>query len=165
MEKFNPHLFMAALAILLQQVLILRLLWDSAYGCLKKEALPFLLPFLGGYTFIFLDLDHFGQVNARLGYEQANRLVRRSLRSFWRSGDVVLVFRIFSGDELLVAVRTDLPGARRVAGRLQGALAGSGLSATMGIAARPEAAADLVRQAKPKEGPRPLEGGVIEEVL
>jgi GGDEF domain-containing protein len=167
MEKHTVSLIIATIFILLQQVLIMRLLWDTTYGCLKRELMRLLIPLLriSAYSFIFIDLDHFGQVNERCGYEQANDLVRKSIRSFWRSGDLLLVFRYFSGDELMVAVHSDLSGAVVAAMRLQAAMRANGLSGTIGISSNPEGALALVQQAKPKEGPRPLEGSVIVEVL
>jgi len=91
MEKHTGSLIIVTLIILFQQVLIMRLLWDTSYGCLKRELMRLLVPLLriSAYNFIFIDLDHFGQVNERYGYEQANDLVRKSIRSFWRSGDLL----------------------------------------------------------------------------
>jgi hypothetical protein len=168
MEKHHVSLIIiATIIILFQQVLIIRLLWDANYGCLKRELMHLLVPFLriSAYSFIFIDLDHFGQVNERYGYEQANHLVRSSIRSFWRSGDLLLVFRYFSGDELMVAVHCGLAGALATGRRLQAALQMNGLSGTIGVSNAPEGALALVQQAKPKKGPRPLEGSVIVEVL
>ena len=149
--------------IVIQAAIITRLLWDNTYHCWKRELLNLLQPVLkmSGYTFVFADLDRFGQVDARIGYEGANRLVRTSLRSFWRSGDLALVFRYFSGDEFLVAVHGDQNAAHKVAERLQAAFNAHELSATFGISNQVEQAISLVQEAKPKIGPRPLEGQIL----
>jgi len=150
--------------IVIQAGIIARLLWDTTYHCWKRELLMLLQPILaiGGYTFVFADLDKFGQVNDRVGYEQANQMVRSSLRRFSRNGDLALVFRYFSGDEFLIAVHGNRQAAHKVAGRMQAAFQANGLSATIGISYAAEQAIHLVQQAKPKNGPRPLMGKILE---
>lgn len=153
------------LIILAQTAIIVRLLWDSTYRCWKRELLDLLWPFFklaaSKYTFVFADIDRLGQANANLGYEKVNQLVQSSLRSFWRSGDLALVFRYFSGDEFLVAVHGDKDAGVKVAERLQKAFAEQGLSITVGVNSFASQAIWLVQMAKPKTGPRPCEGQIL----
>ncbi len=149
--------------VLLQALLIFSLLWVGTYGCFRRELFDVLHPLLKmlGYNFVFLDIDHFGHVNEEYGYEGANSLVRESLRSFRRSRDLTVVCRYFSGDELVIAVRGS-DNAYVVAKRLRDVFLKREMSVTVGISSESvQGAAALVQQAKPKSGPRPLEGQII----
>ena len=150
--------------ILLQALLIVTLLWDGTYGCFRRELFDVVHPLLKvlGYCFVFLDIDHFGHVNEEYGYAGANSLVRESLRSFRRSRDLAMVCRYFSGDEFVIAVRGS-DNAYVVARRLRDAFLRREMSVTVGISpASVQGAVALVQQAKPKSGPRPLEGQIIQ---
>ena len=150
--------------VLLQALLIFSLIWDGTYGCFRREVFDVIHPLLKvlGYRYVFLDIDHFGHVNEEYGYEGANSLVRESLRSFRRSRDLTMVCRYFSGDELVIAVRGS-GNAFVVAKRLQDVFLRREISVTVGISPESvQGAAALVQQAKPKSGPRPLEGQIIQ---
>ena len=84
--------------------------WDKSYGCFTRAAFNIMYPVLKvlGYTFIAGDIDKFKAWNTRLGHEAVNHIVYGSIRrlfSMCRLGD--MVFRLYSGDEFIIAVRTN----------------------------------------------------------
>lgn len=114
--------------VVVQAVVIACQSWDKSYGCMTRTSFDLLYPILRflGYSFIMGDIDKFKVVNSTYGYQRANHLVSSSIRSFWRSGDIV--FRYYSGDEFVVAIHGDVQAA---AMRLQQAFIKQGLSITV----------------------------------
>ena len=53
---------------------------------------------------MFLDIDDFKELNTRLGYQEANRLVNDAF-SVFTSNKSYVVFRWFSGDEIVIFSR------------------------------------------------------------
>lgn len=96
----------AAVIIALQALVIVYMAWDSSYGCLTRAAFNLMYPVLRtlGYTFIACDVDKFKQLNTTYGHERVNHLVKGAIRRFSRGGD--LVFRVYSGDEFIIATRS-----------------------------------------------------------
>lgn len=98
----------AALTIIIvvQAVVIFYMAYDRSYGCLTRAAFNILYPVLKtlGYSFLFGDVDHFKAFNSQYGHEAVNAMVKAAIRAFLRSGDIV--FRIYSGDEFIIATRS-----------------------------------------------------------
>jgi GGDEF domain-containing protein len=124
---------------------------DPAYGILTRSGAERRLARLRQpLDVVFLDIDHMHRLNAELGYEEANRLIRLAFQL--RRNDAVLVCRWYSGDEILILTRSG-DGAG-LAERLRTRLASFGLSATIGVVeATPlrvaiEAAQGIVMQSK-----------------
>jgi diguanylate cyclase (GGDEF)-like protein len=103
-----------------------------------------------GFAVLFADLDRFKQVNDSLGHHAGDRVlaeVARLIAANVRAGDIAARY---GGDEfLLLLPGADLGQARRVAQRLQEALAvwsvaqGVGVSLSVGLARAPEHGNDL----------------------
>ena len=92
------------------------------------------------FSLIMLDLDHFREVNNSLGHQAGDRLLRGIASALVRAGrDTDLIFR-YGGDEFTFLLPgTDPKGALLVAERasLSVKAAGSGVSASIGIATYP----------------------------
>jgi diguanylate cyclase (GGDEF)-like protein len=75
------------------------------------------------FAVLFLDLDHFKQVNDVYGHESGNEILRAvaaEIRAAVRASDVAARY---GGDEFVVILtHTDLPGAERVAEALRGSI-------------------------------------------
>jgi diguanylate cyclase (GGDEF)-like protein len=114
---------------------------------------------LDGCAALFIDLDHFKQVNDRYGHEAGNlvlRAVGQEIRSAIRASDLAARY---GGDEFVVILtRTDLAGAERVAEAIRAGIEGVGrrlgypvglITASLGVAqydvARPHEGELLVR--------------------
>jgi diguanylate cyclase (GGDEF)-like protein len=82
---------------------------------------------LEGFAVLFIDLDHFKQVNDGYGHEAGNlvlKAVAREIRSAIRASDLAARY---GGDEFVVILtRTDLPGANRVAEAIRAGIEGVG---------------------------------------
>ena len=82
---------------------------------------------LDGFAVLFIDLDHFKQVNDQLGHEVGNnvlRVVAGEIRSAVRASDLAARY---GGDEFVVILtRTDLHGANRVAEAIRAGIEGVG---------------------------------------
>lgn len=99
----------AILVIALQAYIIAYMAWDRDYGCFTRAAfnLMYLILKLMGYTFIVGDIDSFKAHNSKHGHGKVNRMVYRSIRAFFSKGRLGdLVFRLYSGDEFIIATRT-----------------------------------------------------------
>lgn len=121
-------LLVLSVLVVAQATVIVLQSWDKSYGCMTRTSFDILYPLLRmlGYSFIMGDIDKFKAVNSTYGYQRANHLVNNSIRSFWRSGD--MVFRYYSGDEFVVAIHGDVHAA---AARLQQSFFTYGLSITV----------------------------------
>lgn len=82
---------------------------------------------LEGFAVLFIDLDHFKQVNDQFGHEAGNdvlRAVASEIRSAVRASDTAARY---GGDEFVVILtRTDLVGANRVAEAIRAGIEGVG---------------------------------------
>jgi len=118
------------LLITLQAIVIAYMAWDRSYGCFTRAAFNLLYPILKGlgYRFIAFDVNDFKGHNTAHGHEKVNAMVRRSIRAFTfrRFGD--FMFRIYSGDEGLVATKAN---TALVMNRLNAAFQAEGMSITI----------------------------------
>ena len=106
--------------------------WDKSYGCFTRAAFNIMYPILKtlGYTFIAGDIDKFKAWNTAHGHETVNLIVYRSIRRFFSTGRLGdLVFRLYSGDEFIIAVRTANPQA--VITHVEKAFAVEGMAITL----------------------------------
>ncbi|HWA15158.1 MAG TPA: diguanylate cyclase, partial [Gemmatimonadales bacterium] len=82
---------------------------------------------LEGFAVLFIDLDHFKQVNDQYGHEAGNAVLRavgQELRTAVRASDLAARY---GGDEFVVILnRTDLAGANRVAEAIRAGIEGVG---------------------------------------
>jgi diguanylate cyclase (GGDEF)-like protein len=82
---------------------------------------------LDGFAVLFIDLDHFKQVNDQYGHEAGNAVLRavgQELRTAVRASDLAARY---GGDEFVVILtRTDLDGANRVAEAIRAGIEGVG---------------------------------------
>ena len=82
---------------------------------------------LEGFAVLFIDLDHFKQVNDQFGHEAGNvvlRAVAVELRAAIRASDLAARY---GGDEFVVLLnRTDLAGAHRVGDAIRAGIEGVG---------------------------------------
>ncbi len=82
---------------------------------------------LEGFAVLFIDLDHFKQVNDQHGHEAGNdvlRVVGGEIRNAIRASDLAARY---GGDEFVVILtRTDLAGANRVAEAIRAGIEGVG---------------------------------------
>lgn len=125
----QPHDVLLVGVVIALLATIVRLLSDSVYGVYTRQCFDLAKPILlaAGYRFILLDIDGMGRLNAVHGYEEVNLRIKKSMRRFTgnRMGDIV--FRYYSGDELVIACRGNVYVAAR---HLQEALAKHDISAT-----------------------------------
>lgn len=136
-------LISAALAAAVQERRVRSREWDSSFGMLTRAGVDARLRRLRGVDVLFLDIDGMGNLNASLGPDEVNRLVRLAFQL--RRGDAILIGRWFSGDEIVVAVpRGD---GQALATRLLARLRSFGLSATIAVesAETPEQAIDAAK--------------------
>jgi diguanylate cyclase (GGDEF)-like protein len=82
---------------------------------------------LEGFAVLFIDLDHFKQVNDQYGHEAGNQVLRAvasEIRHAIRASDLAARY---GGDEFVVILtRTDLAGANRVAEAIRAGIEGVG---------------------------------------
>jgi diguanylate cyclase (GGDEF)-like protein len=82
---------------------------------------------LDGFAILFIDLDHFKQVNDQFGHEAGNEVLRavsQEVRNAVRASDLAARY---GGDEFVVILtRTDLSGANRVAEAIRAGIEGIG---------------------------------------
>ena len=82
---------------------------------------------LEGFAVLFIDLDHFKQVNDQYGHEAGNavlRAVATELKNAIRASDLAARY---GGDEFVVLLtRTDLAGANRVGEAIRAGIEGVG---------------------------------------
>lgn len=82
---------------------------------------------LEGFALLFIDLDHFKQVNDQFGHEAGNQVLKAvaaEIRHAIRASDLAARY---GGDEFVVILtRTDLEGANRVAEAIRAGIEGVG---------------------------------------
>lgn len=120
-----------------------RLSYDDAFGMLTRPALiqhARRLP-PDAYFVLFLDLSHMRLLNARLGYEEVNRRVRRTFTPAHRRTD--LVGRWYSGDEILIVLPHDPTALSGLVVRLVRHARANGLSFVYAFSAWPHPEADF----------------------
>lgn len=120
----------AALAAVVQERRVRQREYDTAYGVLNRSGVEARLRRLrGSVDIVYFDMDHFHELNAELGQEEVDRLMRQAL--CLRESDVMFIGRWKSGDELIIVVKAGQGTA--LARRLQERLKSFGLSATIGV--------------------------------
>lgn len=132
------------------------------YGCLSRQGINSYWNSLqrkDGLAIVFLDIDHMGELNSRLGYQEVDQRLSRAFSQV-RSNE--LLGRWYSGDELVMLV----PRIEAIAAatRIQNALKLEGISATFGIAnAEGQFLSDIVKQASAlvQESKRKGDRGII----
>jgi GGDEF domain-containing protein len=116
---------------------------------------------LFGYTFVLFDIDKLGELNEQLGYHKVNSMLKLNLRYAWninRMGD--LIFRYFSGDEFIIAIKGNYDDAKIACNRLQNKFNLNNISATYVISNNVKKASDIMTIVKPKHS-QGLRGCVI----
>ena len=116
-----------------QTAAIIKMGYDRTYGCLTRASFDMLYPILklAGYKFIAGDVDNFKSHNSTHGHEAVNAMVKNSIRRFFsRRGLGDLVFRVYSGDEFIVATRGNV---HIVAERLVKAFSAQGMNLTTDV--------------------------------
>lgn len=133
---FTVLLIVAALFITAQTYVIIYMAWDKSYGCFTRATFNLMYPILRklGYSFLAGDIDKFKAHNTAHGHEEVNRMVARSVRRFFqccRLGDIV--FRLYSGDEFIIA--TKARNTEAMISNIQSSFAVEGMSITLVLVA------------------------------
>ena len=129
-------LIIAALLIVVQARVIVYMAWDQSYGCFTRATFNLMYPMLRklGYTLLAGDIDKFKAHNTAHGHEEVNRMVARSVRRFFqccRLGDIV--FRLYSGDEFIIA--TKARNTEAMISNIQSSFAAEGMTITLVVVA------------------------------
>ena len=82
---------------------------------------------LDGFAILFIDLDHFKQVNDQFGHEAGNEVLRAVAQEVSKAVRASDLAARYGGDEFVVILtRTDLNGANRVAEAIRAGIEGVG---------------------------------------
>jgi len=113
-------------SMLMQMITALKT--DREYGILTRQAVPIELPRIKKRArfVVFLDIDDCKGANAKYGYDEVNKKIRRAIQV--RHADVLMRARWFSGDEIIIILKGDPDGFVQ---RLHIALKNVGLAASM----------------------------------